>query len=78
MKIIVVVLLVMMGAGLIALAAFVKERVSGAGFKPPQAVWSKKPQQEQAVSTGAIVRFMRVAGALLLLAAAAIGWLWRS
>lgn len=77
MKIIIVGLLVLMGVGMLALAPVVNEYTSGFGYKLPQPVWSKKPPQEQTVSTAAVVRFMRVAGGLLILVALVIGLLWR-
>lgn len=78
MKIIIVVLMVLVGVGMIALAPIVNERISGIRVKPTQPVWSNKPAQEQAVSTAAIVRFMQVVGGLLILAALVIGLLWRT
>jgi len=78
MKIIVVVLLVLMGVGLLVLAPIVNEHATGFGYKLPQPAWSKKTPQEQAVSTAAVVRFMRVAGGLLVLVALVIGLLWRT
>jgi len=78
MKIIIVVLLVLMGVGMLALAPIVNDHASGFGYKLPQPAWSKKPPQEQTVSTAAVVRFMRVVGGLLILAGLVVSVVWRS
>jgi len=79
MRIIIVVLLVLVGVGMLALAPLVDRYVgeSTFGIKLPQRTGSTQPAQEYQATT-TLARIMQVVGGLLILAALVVGLMWRT